>query len=133
MTFTRALALAVLFAGALGCGNGRSSAPTKAPPQNAEATAAVKNGARRIDIAITDKGYEPANISAKAGEKLVLVFSRPADLLTCAGTLKIVGRAGEIEVPEGGSVAVPFTVPAGAAQISFACTMDMFHGVITVN
>lgn len=127
------LALALSIAFALGCGDSEKAARTPAEITDPAAAEAVKNGARRVDVAITKNGYEPASIPAKPGETLVLVFSRPADLPTCASPLTIEGQPGEIEVPEGGTAAATVTIPEGASEIGFACTMDMVKGVITIN
>ena len=51
------------------------------PPPTASATAGTvgSDGTRHIAITADDKGYTPARIVGKPGEKLVLVFTRTLD------------------------------------------------------
>ncbi len=105
-----------------------------APAATAAATTATPtagttgaDGIRRIAIEANEKGYTPARIEGKPGEKLVLVFTRTLDG-ECLEKVKVAG--GEpIDLPKDKAVDVPVTVP-DSGEVKFACGMDMFTGVI---
>ena len=85
------------------------------------------NGVRTIAVKANEDGYSPAKISGKSNEKLMLVFTRTIDS-SCLAQLKT--PSGElVDLPMNQPVNVPVTVPA-TGEVSFACGMDMFHGVV---
>ena len=97
-------------------------------PAPAAPTATVGgDGLRRIAIDASDKGYTPDRIPGKAGEKLVLVFTRTFDA-ECISQLKTPdGKL--VPLPMNKPVEVTVTVPQ-TGEVGFACGMDMFHGVV---
>lgn len=88
----------------------------------------VKDGVRRIEVEAAEDGYVPERIAAKAGEKLLLVFTKKAD-----------GCHNELKTPDGKlvmlekdkPVEIPVTMPE-SGEVTFACSMDMFRAVIVV-
>ncbi|MEZ4368882.1 MAG: cupredoxin domain-containing protein [Kofleriaceae bacterium] len=106
--------------------------PAPAPAKVAPATAGPvgTDGVRRIAVEANKEGYAPARISAKPGEKLVLVFTRTAEG-ACFAEVKVPGN--ELKaLPLNQPVEIPVTAPA-SGEIQFACGMDMFHGVIVAD
>ncbi len=84
--------------------------------------------ARRIDIAVDDKGYHPAAAPARAGEKLVLAFTRTADN-ECVREVIVNGKT--TELPLNKQVEIATTMPA-SGELIFTCGMKMFEGRVAV-
>lgn len=102
---------------------GKPAATDKAPPTTA---------GDRIAISVTEKGFEPDNVSVPSGKPVTLVFTRKTDS-TCAKEviISIEGQKIEKKLPLDEAVAVEVTFPK-AGQVTYACGMDMFKGVVTV-
>src|SRR5262245_40251395 len=111
-------ALALVTAGA--CKKEATAAPE---PAAVAAAAAANPAGRTIAINVSHKGYAPAKASARAGEALVLVFTRTEDV-ECGQFVKVPGVAGQTELPVGKPVAIPVTMPADG-ELVFTCGMDM--------
>ncbi len=101
------------------------SAPLKAVPKG------QTQGPRHVKVVVNEKGFEPAQIDAKAGEKLVLDVTRTTDA-TCARRILVPDQKVDAEMPlnQQVEVAVDATKPG---TIKFGCQMDlMMHGAIVV-
>ncbi len=88
---------------------------------------------RRINISVTEKGFDPSGIQVKTGEKVTFVFLRKTDK-TCAKDVKIVVSDKETiqrKLPLDKPVEVT-TSFSKAGEIAYGCSMDMVTGVITV-
>lgn len=108
-----ALACAVLFAG-VGC-----SAVAEAPTTN------------RVEMTITDKGYEPQNIRVKAGEPVTLIITRKVSE-TCGTEIVIDEYKINQKLPLNTPVTVTFT-PTKTGELRYGCAMKkMVGGVIKV-
>ena len=118
----RALRLAALAAaiGLAGC----SGEPSARPPA---AETVGSDGLRRIPIEAGERGYLPAQVTGKPGERLVLVFTRTVDG-ACLSKI-VVGDAAPVDLPKGKPIAIPVDVPA-SGELRVACGMDMFRGSI---
>ena len=102
--------------------------PKKDPPSIA---ATPTEG--RFDIAVTEKGFEPADVAVPAGKLVTLVFNRKTDQ-TCAKQVVIKlddGKTIEKDLPLNTAVEVATTFPK-AGRLSYACGMNMMKGTITV-
>lgn len=97
----------------------------------AKALPAAAADARRVEIAVTKKGYQPSTLEAGAGENLVLVFTRTEDF-ACGQYITVQGTEIKAELPVGQAVEVPVTMPEDG-ELVFACGMDMMHGIVTVS
>jgi plastocyanin domain-containing protein len=88
--------------------------------------------ADRVAISVTEKGFEPENVSVPSGKPVTLVFTRKTDS-TCAKEVVIPldGQKIEKKLPLDEAVAVEVTFPK-AGQITYACGMDMVKGIVTV-
>jgi len=124
----RPLVVAVLALAFVACKKDDKGAPPPAPAAAPASAGTVgKDGARRIAITADDKGYTPARIEGKPGEKLTLVFTRTLES-ECIAQLKTPdGKM--VDLPMNTPVEVAVTVPK-TGEVGFACGMDMFHGVV---
>lgn len=88
--------------------------------------------ANTYDVKVTEKGFNPSNISATAGEDVTLKFTRTSDT-TCATEVHLAS------VPNGKTLKLPLNKAVALkvgkvkqGEIRFTCGMDMVSGVITV-
>lgn len=82
--------------------------------------------APRVEVAVTDEGFVPSKIPAKAGEALTLVITRSTDK-TCATEILFHGQEGKTELPLGKAVEVTYT-PQQSGIVRFGCAMGMMVG-----
>ncbi len=85
---------------------------------------------RRVEVSITQKGFEPDKITARKGEPLRLVVTRRTDQ-TCAKEIVIAEAGMRKELPLDQPVMIDFT-PIKNGELRYACGMDMISGVIVV-
>ena len=84
-----------------------------------------------ISIELTEKGFVPANITVKQGERVELLVTRKTDL-TCARQIVLEEYNINTPLPLGKPVTVAFT-PTKSGQLKYGCAMDkMVSGIITV-
>lgn len=96
-----------------------------APAQSADGT--------RFDIKVTEKGFEPEDVTVPAGKPVTLVFERKTDQ-TCAKQVVLPmddGKKIEKDLPLNTPVEVAATFPK-AGKLGYACGMDMIKGTIVV-
>lgn len=87
----------------------------------------------RLAIVVTEKGFEPADVTVPAGKPVTLVFTRKTEQ-TCAKEVILVmgdGTKVEKQLPLDKPVEIAATFPA-AGKLGYACGMDMVKGTITV-
>ena len=97
-----------------------------APPAASEEGAPAK-----IEITVTDRGYEPSRIEVAAGEPVRLAFRQEADL-ECAATVRSEALGIEpTELPKGETTVIEVT-PETAGEFTFACGMGMLKGTVLV-
>jgi len=87
-------------------------------------------GPQTIAIAVTDRGFEPARIKARAGQPLALLVTRRTDA-TCAKEIVIAEANINRELPLDEEVRIEFT-PEKSGELRYACGMDMIAGTITL-
>ncbi len=130
---TLALASALLVTAAVaGCAK-KEAAPADKPTPQPAAAPAVAATPRQLDIVVTEKGFEPDQLTVKKGEAVQLAFTRKTDK-TCAKQVVLqLGDGKKIEkpLPLDETVLIGATFAQGG-QLRYACAMDMFAGVITV-
>ncbi|MBK7859808.1 MAG: cupredoxin domain-containing protein [Archangiaceae bacterium] len=86
---------------------------------------------RRLELAVTARGFEPSPVSVRRGEPLVLVVTRTTDS-TCAKRLVLDEAKLDAELPLNRPVELRFTPPK-AGQITYGCQMGkMIAGVLVV-
>ena len=108
-----ALALAVL-AVAAGCGAAQKSS----------------NGPREVELAVTDRGFEPARTEIPRGQALTLVVTRKTDQ-TCAKEIVFPEQNVRKALPL--NEAVEISLPASPKrEMTYVCGMKMLSGKIVV-
>lgn len=115
------VAFALVAAVATGCSK-ESSADKESPSTDG-----------RYEIAVTERGFEPDDVSVPGGKPVTLVFSRKTDK-TCAKDIVLDlgdGKKIEKDLPLNQPVEIAMTFPK-AGELAYACGMDMIHGTITV-
>jgi len=82
-----------------------------------------------IQVAVTDKGFEPSQPAIERGEAVTLVFTRKTDQ-TCATDVMFPRLGLKVQLPLNEPVRVD--IPAGAVEdtLYFACGMNMISGQI---
>lgn len=86
--------------------------------------------ARKVELRVTEKGFEPAEIKVKKGEALELVVTRTTDE-TCAKKLVIKETGEKRDLPLNKPVTIALKTEKSGA-IHYACGMDMLSGVVLV-
>ncbi len=88
---------------------------------------------KRIEIAVTKKGFEPESIHVPANKQVTLVFTRKTQA-TCTKEIVLTladGKKIERALPLDTAVEISVTFPK-AGKLGYACGMDMNKGVIVV-
>lgn len=86
---------------------------------------------RRIELKVTDEGFQPGNVTVKKGAPLVLAVTRTTDA-TCATELLIDGTDINTPLPLNKQVEIAWT-PTAPGSVKFGCAMDkMIGGVLLV-
>ena len=84
----------------------------------------------RVELAVTERGFEPSEVQAKKGVPLTLVVTRKTDA-TCAKEIVIADQNIRKDLPLNQAVEVTFT-PGDSGEIRYVCGMDMIAGKIVV-
>jgi len=92
-------------------------------------SACAKETKGRIEIAVTQDGFTPAEATIKVGEPVTLVVTRKVDT-TCATEIVIKDYGINKPLPKDQAVEVTFT-PTKPGKIRYACAMDMIAGELT--
>jgi plastocyanin domain-containing protein len=86
---------------------------------------------RRVEISVTENGFEPTPIKVKKDEALTLVVTRKTKV-TCATSLVLDEAKLNVELPLDKPVEIPFT-PTKTGQVKYGCSMGkMIAGVLIV-
>ncbi|HRC84133.1 MAG TPA: cupredoxin domain-containing protein [Thermoanaerobaculia bacterium] len=89
------------------------------------------SGPARLELAVTDEGFEPTRFEVYQGQPVTLVVTRKTDD-TCAKEIYLDALGLHAELPLNQPVTLSFT-PDKAGDLSFGCGMDrMLSGVIRV-
>ena len=127
-----ALVAAPALALAYGKAQPAQGAATAAEQKPAAAAPAVDPSARKVEIAVTEAGFEPQEIKVKKGQPVTLVFTRKTDR-TCITAVDIPDEGvKKLKLPLDKAAAVTIT-PKKAGVEKFHCTaMAMGDGKIVV-
>jgi plastocyanin domain-containing protein len=88
--------------------------------------------AGKVSVEVTEAGFVPARIPAKAGKPLTMVITRKTDR-TCAREIVFAGQEGKTELPLNKTVEVTYT-PKASGEVKFGCGMGMMvAGVLAVS
>ncbi len=119
---TKSLLLSSMFVLAA-CGKNDDASPSPAPSDPS-----------KIQISVTEKGFEPESVDVPAGKPVTLVFTRKTDK-TCAKEVILTmddGKKIEKALPLDQPVELATTF-SKAGKLGYACGMDMIKGTIVVN
>ena len=92
--------------------------------QNAQA----HGGAQDVTVTITNKGYSPASINVKGGQKVHMTFVSKSG--GCGNAVTIPALKKTFTLKKGQKKSIAFT-PKKGQTIKFACSMDMYKGKVT--
>ena len=109
------------------CDEHARQAASKAKPTIAPVS---KNGVRTVEVTVTSKGFEPANVKVKAGHPVRLVVTRKTDK-TCATEIILDDLGINQPLPLDTPVTVEFT-PSESGTLRYACAMDHISGLVTI-
>lgn len=115
-------ALALIAFAIVGCKEGERAATGGAE--------IATDGSEAVAISVTEEGFVPKEIHVKAGQPVTLAVTRQTDR-TCATELVLKEYGINRKLPLKETVRISFT-PKNAGQLTYACGMDMFKGIITV-
>jgi plastocyanin domain-containing protein len=87
-------------------------------------------GAQRVKIAVTGRGFEPAVVRVQAGRPVILLVTRRT-ARTCATEFVLRDYGIHARLPLGETVPIAFT-PRRPGELHYACAMDMIKGTIVV-
>ena len=110
-----------MFLALAACGKSDQTSPTKLADSS------------KIQISVTEKGFEPESVDVPSGKPVTLVFTRKTDK-TCAKEVILTmadGNKVEKALPLDTPVELAATFPK-AGKLGYACGMDMIHGTIVV-
>lgn len=113
---------------------GKAGAPStteQAAAKDAAPTASNARARLRVTVTVTDSGYEPGTIDARASEPLTLVFKRTSDR-GCGHQLVFPDRDIRRELPLNQEVEVELT-PQKNDTIAFTCGMGMYRGSVVAS
>lgn len=104
----------------------RLGLPQPAAQQRGEPATATS-----VRIVVSEKGFEPSRVPARAGTPLRLVFVRTSDA-TCATEVTIPSLKIQRALPLNQPVDIEIT-PAASGDIEFVCGIKMLRGTIVVS
>ncbi len=88
------------------------------------------SGPKEIQVAVTEKGFEPKNVTIKQGQAAVLVMTRKTER-TCATEAIFAETGRKYDLPLDQPVRVDLS-GVSHGTIHYACGMDMFKGTVTI-
>jgi plastocyanin domain-containing protein len=88
------------------------------------------SGSQTVKVAVTDRGFEPAEIKVRSGRPVTLLVTRTTDS-TCVKEIMIADAHVRQALPLNQEVRVTFT-PEKPGEIRYACGMDMVAGSVKV-
>jgi cobalt-zinc-cadmium efflux system membrane fusion protein len=114
----------------LGLRESRSSAPVAPPPPSASTPAGAEAGAQEAKVLLTEKGYEPAKLTVRAGQPARVTFVRTTDK-TCGREVVFPSLNIRRPLPLNEPVVIEFT-PRDTGEVGFVCGMNMLRGTVVV-
>lgn len=86
---------------------------------------------KEIQVAVTEKGFEPRQVTIRKGQAAVLVITRKTDH-TCATEAIFTETGRKYELPMNQPVRVDLAGIAPGSTVHYACGMDMYKGTVTI-
>ena len=88
--------------------------------------ALAKDQPQTFEVSVTEKGFEPSELKAKAGVPVVLRITRKTDS-TCSTQIQVPAKKIKMELPLNKTVEVAIGSLA-KGEIRFGCGMNMMQG-----
>lgn len=85
---------------------------------------------RQIELAVTEKGFEPTSLKVRRGVPLTLTITRKTDA-TCATAIIVADYGIQEDLPIDRPVQIAFT-PARTGRLKYACSLGKTMGVIII-
>jgi plastocyanin domain-containing protein len=92
--------------------------------------AAPHSTSNRVEMAVTENGFEPSSVPLTRGQPVTLVVTRRTDA-TCATAIVLADYGIKRDLPLNQAVEITFT-PDKAGEVRYACGMDMIAGKFVV-
>ena len=108
----------------------RPAANAQSAPPASSSDGRSSEAAQTARVVVSEQGYEPANVTLRAGTPARMTFLRTTDK-TCGTEVVFPSLNIKRALPLNEPVVIDFT-PAKAGDIAFACGMNMLHGTIVV-
>ena len=105
-----------------------ANAPTPPPASSSDGRSSAP--VQTAKVIVSEQGYEPAKVTLRAGTPARVTFVRTTDK-TCGTEVVFPSLNIQRALPLNEPVVIEFTPPK-AAEIAFACGMNMLHGTIVV-
>ncbi|MEJ7600219.1 MAG: cupredoxin domain-containing protein [Kofleriaceae bacterium] len=130
--FLKYLVPAIFVSAALigGCNKDKVTGPA---PSSTPPTPSARAGSNRLEIVVTENGFEPDHLPVEKGKPTTLAFTRKTDKTCAKEVILQVGDGTKVEraLPLNETVEIAATFPK-AGEVQFACGMDMVKGHIVV-
>lgn len=119
-----------VMAGSLLIGLIATAALAGGPPAAKSADAKGAEG-RKVEISVTENGFEPSSSTVAKGEQVTLVFTRKTDKTCATSVIVYMDPKTKVEkdLPLNTPVSIPLTA-AAAGDVKFTCGMNMYTGVV---
>jgi plastocyanin domain-containing protein len=120
------LLLSSLLLGSLaGAGGCRKQEPPLGP-------AGTPQSPRRVELTVSNQGFQPARIRGRPGETLTLVVRYDKSAGECGREIVLPAQKVKVTLTEQQPAEIALTLPAQKGEVSFTCGMDMLRGSIVV-
>jgi hypothetical protein len=100
------------------------------PDGNVPGPIGAPSQARIVELRVTEKGFEPAELVVEKGEAVKLVVTRMTEK-TCARRIVVEGQGIDAALPLGQAVILPL-LPRRSGPIHYACAMGKIGGALIV-
>ncbi len=106
------------------------NAPPSQTPTSEQAPAKPKPVVKpyRVEVVVTEAGFEPAEVKVPHGRPVTLVITRKTDK-TCATDVAVSGQVKDLPLGKPVEIKLSF---AKAGTVTYACSMNMIKGTIIV-
>lgn len=111
---------------AAGCDKGKQASGGDAPG----VTTIAADGTREMSVTVNEHGFTPSSLTAPAGQKVRIVFTRTTDE-GCGQQVAFPATNVRRDLPLNKPVSVELTMPA-SGSLGFQCGMGMYKGAVVV-
>ncbi len=87
-------------------------------------------GPKEIQVAVTDNGFEPKDVTIKKGQAAVIVMTRKSDN-TCATEAVFTETGKKFDLPLNTAVRIDLT-NVSPGTLHYACAMNMEKATVTI-